>query len=363
MHRTLNKLVSTTLLASALFVGPLASVFAEEATQVDVYYPTTDRHQRSLTLTGTVEAVQHSQLATLRDGVVAEIYVDRGDRVEKGQKLLKLDARLMELEIERYQAEVRSAKAAKTEATRLYEEVLGLSEQQLIPKTQMEERLSAAVVADAELNRVEALLALREEILDRHILYAPFAGVISERQINLGEWVTPEASVFTLVDQQNLRLSLQVPQEYYARLADVSDATVTLLPETPTQQPSEAKLSTLVEVVNDNSRTLTALVDLPPNSGWLAGMSARAVIQLPRSDLSISWIPQSAVKSHPDGGASVFAVEQDTAKRYQVTIIERQGERLAVQGLPIGPGVVITGIELLNDGDPVQIQNITGNSL
>ncbi|GAA4890354.1 efflux RND transporter periplasmic adaptor subunit [Ferrimonas pelagia] len=355
-----DRLIPKILLAAALCAPALSHA---ETTQVDVYFPTTDQHQRNLLLTGTVEARQHADLAPLQDGVVAAIFAERGEQVAKGQKLLTLDSRLAELELQRVEAEVRASKVAQAEAVRRYQEVLGLSEQQLVPTTQMEERRSAVSVAEADLNRATALLALQQERLDRHTLYAPFAGVISARSINLGEWITRQSSVFTLVQQQDLRLALQVPQEYYARLVGTPDTLVTLLPETSAQQSSQVRLSQLVEVVSADSRTMTALVDLPRDAGWVPGMSARAQIALPRSELSVSWIPSSAVKAHPDGGASVFAVEQDRAKRYQVEIVERQEGRVAVMGLPADHSIVFSGIELLNDGDPVQIQHISGRTL
>lgn len=359
MFRVFQRGISILVLGISVSLA-LSLAAAAEATKVDVFYPAVSHASQSLVLTGTVEAKQDAELAPLRSGVIAELFAEQGDRVEAGQKLMAMDAVLAELELQRYMAEVASAQAAKVEAERLYQEILGLSQKRLVPQTQREERRSAVAVADAEFKRAAALLELQQEILRRHVLYAPFSGVIAARNVDKGEWVTEQVSVFTLVEQQNLRLKLDIPQEYYGQLADQTDIDVILVPDFEDAQPTQVTLSRLVSVVNNTSRTMTALVDLPDETLLVPGMSARAEVFLPKASHAVIWIPKSSIKQHPDGGSSIFTVEQSKAKRYLVEIVRQQQDKVAVKGAPEAEAIVISGVELLRDGTELEINKVTG---
>ncbi|KGJ95562.1 efflux transporter, RND family, MFP subunit [Colwellia psychrerythraea] len=330
---------------------------------VDVTLPKASQSQNVLVLTGTVEAEQHAQLAPLQSGVVEALFVEAGDKVNKGQKLLTLDAKLAELSLKQFKASVAAAKLEKLEAERLYQEMVSLSQKQLVAETLKAERQSAVEIAIAEYNRVSALLAEQKEIVDRHTLYAPFFGVVAKRNINLGEWVTPQMSVFTLVEQDKLRLNIAIPQEYFAQLHDKEDISVNVVPDFVQNKAIEAKLDRLVAVALGNSRTLTGLVNLPEGSSLVAGMSARAEIQLPANGQHIVWLPKTAIKQHPDGGKSVFTVDDNMAKRILIKVVEEQGALVAITGVSEAQSIIISGIELLKTGDKVNAKLIKGQGL
>ncbi|GLP97647.1 efflux RND transporter periplasmic adaptor subunit [Paraferrimonas sedimenticola] len=354
-------LLKSIALALPLMLSAM-SANAETPLKVNVLYPSISQSQQALILTGTVIAKQHSDMAPLQSGLVRSLYVDQGEQVTKGQKLLTLDSKLAELQLEQSKAAVAAAKTNKKEADRLYKEVLALSQKELIAKTLLEERIAAIAIAEADLARDMAQLALRQEMVDRHTLYAPFTGVIAKRNVDLGEWVTEQMSVFTLVARDGLRLSLEIPQEYYARLASEQDIEVILLSDFGEHKSSRVTLSQLVGVVNNSSRTLTALVDLPKDTYLIAGMSAKAEILLPKDLTRLTWLPKSAIKQHPDGGASVFTLEDNKSKRYLVEIVERQPDMIAIKGIPEGVPIVTSGVELLTEGVELEVDQITGEA-
>lgn len=331
---------------------------ANNVNSVDVYQAKASQTSQSLSLTGTVEAKQHAELATLESGVVESLYVEVGDVVEKGQKLLSLDAKLAKLNVERVKALKAAAQAQKTEAERLYKEVVSLSKQQLVAETLLNERLSALAIAKAELSRVDAELAQALEVLSRHTLIAPFSGVIAERQIDVGEWVTQQSSVLTLVEQQSLRLKVAIPQEYYQQLNASGDVSVVVTPDVAGASSITAKLNRLVGVAANSSRTVTGLVYLPNNAALVVGMSAKASVYLPASETTQVWLPKSAIKQHPDGGRSVFVVDNNKASRVLVKVAKTDGNLVAVTGTSADKPFVVSGVELLRDGDRVQVNKV-----
>jgi RND family efflux transporter MFP subunit len=334
-----------------------------QVVDVDVILPKVSQSQNVLTLTGTVEAEQHAKLAPLQPGVIEALFVEAGDKVIKGQKLLALDAKLAELTLRQYTASVAAAKLKKLEAERLYQEMVSLSERQLVAETLKAERLSSVEIALAEYNRVSALLAEQKEIVDRHVLYAPFFGIVAERNINLGEWVTPQTSVFTLVEQDKLRLNIAIPQEYFAQLYGQKNIVVNVVPDFIQSKTIVTKLDRVVSVALGKGRTITGLVNLPVGSPLVAGMSARAEIQLPVNGEHIVWLPKIAIKQHPDGGKSVFTVDNGLAKRLLINVVKEQEELVAITGVNESQLIIVSGVELLKTGDKVNTTLIQGQGL
>ncbi len=323
---------------------------ASAAINVDVIYPKQSQDVRIIALSGTVEAKQHAQLASLESGLVSQLHVEIGDVVTKGQPLLRLNDSLAKLQVESATASLQAANVNLAEADRLHKEVLALSKQQVVPQTLIAERGAVLANAQAELARSAANLALQKEILARHILSAPFAGVIADRSIDVGEWLTQQSAVLTLVDQSHLRLSVSVPQQHYFQLAKADKVAVTVLPDLKQAAPIRASLSRFVPVSNSSNRTFTAQIDLPQNDVLVAGMSARAEIEIPNTSQDMIILPMSAVKLHPDGGSSVFIVEDDKAKRVITSFVDMRDGNVAISGQAFDKAYVISGVEVLSDG-------------
>ena len=246
---------------------------------------------------------------------------------------------------------------------RLYEEVVSLSKKQLVAETTMAERASSRQVALANLTEAKAQLAYQKELVSRHTLYAPFNGVIANRNLDLGEWVSQQTSAFTLVQRDNLRLSLDVPQEYFSKLATPSQVAVRIMPDALASEVIEASVNRLVAVANNSSRTFKALVDLPENAQLMAGMSAQAEIMVPNTEEVTLWLPKAAIKQHPDGGRSIFTVEQGKANRVLVKVVEQGQGKVAVTGAPSGATIVVSGVELIRQGDELVTQLVDGEQL
>jgi len=343
----------------------LVAIFALSAnadvTQVDVFYPESSPSHEILQLTGTVEAVQNAELATFQSGLIAEIYVEAGDTVSKGAKLLSLDDKLVRLNLAEAIASMEAAKVKQLEAERLYSEVSALSKQKVVADTIIGERRASVASAKAELTMQQANLARQQEVLKRHTLYAPFTGIIATRNADLGEWVSQQTSVFNLVEQQHLRLRLAIPQEYYGLLAEQKNIPTTVTPDFSNATAIEAKLDRLIAVSNNLNRTLTAFINLPDAAPLVAGMSAKAEIKLPLDRQGVIWLPLSAIRQHPDGGASVFAVVDNKAKRFIIKVVKQKNNSVAVSGAPAELAFVASGVELLREGDDLKISNVAGH--
>ncbi|KAF7771266.1 hypothetical protein PCIT_a4337 [Pseudoalteromonas citrea] len=335
-----------------------------QTTEVDVYIPSLTQQADVMRLTGTIEATRDASLASMEAGSVSALKVDVGSLVNKGQKLLELDDTLAKLELAQAKASLEAATVAKQEAERLLAEVVALSKQQSVAKTLIGERRANLANAKAESIKQQAAVSLAQEIVNRHALYAPFSGVIASRSVDVGEWITPQSSVFSLVSQSDLRLVLDVPQEYYNDFASQDSVAAAVTPDIKSSATINTQITRLVGVANPISRTFIAHIDIPNNNNhqFIAGMSASAAVYLTSSKNKV-WLPKSAIKQHPDGGSSVFSIENGVAKRLLVTVAQANTEQVSVLGLSGAERIVVSGVELLKDGTALTVKSTVSDEL
>lgn len=321
--------------------------------------PTQTNHSQMLTLAGTVESVKNARLAVLESGVVADITVEVGDFVAEGQQLLQLNDKLAQIKRQELATLIQAKTTERDEAKRRHKEVLALSTKQLVAQTLIDERLAAIHLADAALRQAQVQLDYQDELITRHKLLSPFTGVVAKRDIDIGEWATPQSAVFNLVSHKDLRVKLEIPQEYLSLLNN-KKAKVTVLPSASHLSSFSATIDRIVTIANEHSRTFSAYIDLVESHELVAGMSVNVSVVIPHMEQSVVWLPKSAIKQHPDGGTSVFAVENNRAKLYVVEIVEQGLEQMAVAGAPKNLPIITTGIALLKNGEKVRLAHDAG---
>ncbi len=340
-----------------------ASLKADETQpEVRVIYAKPHAVSEQLTLSGSVEAQQNASLATLGSGVVTEIYVDAGDTVSKGQKLLALDSVLAQIELQQAQANLQLANVHLNEATRLYNEVTSLNNKKVIAKTTISERSANVEKAQANLAQAKANVALQQEMLTRQTLTAPFDGIIAQRSVNIGEWTGPQNNVMQLISNKNQRIFIDIPQEYYSAVVASKNIMANVSPDSSPSDMMQLPISQYVSASNMTSRSFRARIDLPENTTLISGMSAIVKLHLNSQQQYHVSLPKSALKRHPDGQYSVFSVVNSKVVRVPITLINSSFEQVSVTGVADESAVVISGTDLLKDGMLVRVSKQVGES-
>ena len=331
---------------------------AEGGIRVQVTAPEATGAFAPLRVSGSIEARQTAGLSPRVDGLVEKVYVDAGSVVRKGEVILELDDALVRIELQRAQADVAQALAALTEANRLVEEATRLISTKHLPQTELGRRESGLALAKAELQAARATEADVSERSRRHRLIAPFDGVILDKQVEAGEWITRGTPAVRLASLARARLDVQVSQERIAQFK--LDTPVVIIPDAQPSQRIDARVDTLLPIANAQTRTfLVRVVPQRDADALIAGTSATAEFKLP-SEQARTRVPRSALQRQPDGSYSVFAInDQETplrAHRYKVEVGRDLGEqRELLSGLPDGLKVVTRGGEVLKDGQLVQL--------
>lgn len=314
---------------------------------------------RVVQITGTVTALRDAQLSVQTAGLVASLRVYEGDQVEKGDLLLELDASLALHQSDAAVAAQQRSQSALADAKRRLEEARRLAPLQSIAETVVKDLEAEVAEDEAALRETTAALRYRRGVLEHHRLRAPFAGVISDRSAELGEWVIPGQAVLSLVSTNELILDIQVPEDYLGKLELGARVDFSLGADKETRYLG--RVEALVPVTDPTVRTF--LVRVRPEAGFermLPGMSALANLSLVTGEVGVT-VPRDAILRYSDGRVVVWVVEQHdgqsvAAERVVQTGLSFGGRVEIRDGLEAGLPVVVKGNESLRNGQSLAVR-------
>lgn len=310
-----------------------------------------------LELSGSVSAHRVAQLSTELPGSVAAVHHDAGAHVKIGEPLVELDRRLAEIARLQALAQIAEAEAQLADAHRRLKIAADLARRAFGPQNEVDSIKTDIAIRQATLERLKAERDSADERLIRHAVRAPFAGVISRKLTEVGQWVVPGTSVLELVELDNLRIEFPVPQQFFSVINDRVSITLTFSSLPNARLP--ARIDAVIPVSDPNARTfILRVLPLDERLSIAPGMSAQAKISIPkgRDGLVIS---RDALLRQPDGRITVWVVESNdgklVARERRVEIgLSFDGLTEIRSGLKIGDRVVVRGNEALTDGQSVR---------
>lgn len=310
------------------------------ATPVRAALVTTDTVVDEIRATGEIEAIQSIELQPEVSGRLVEILVREGTEVRRGTGLFRVDDAELRAEVDRLEAEMELAEQALARTRELLER----------------DASSAADLesAEATARSTRAQLELQRTRLSRTVVRAPFGGIVGERFVSLGDYVTPPTPLTTLQTVDPQRASFQVPERYAQDLAEgqTVEFSVAALPD--------RQFTGTVDFVDPRvrlpGRTITVkAVAQNPERILKPGMfvEARLATQVRPNALVV---PEEAIL--PLAGTNfVWAItDEGTADRIEVELGVRVPGSVEVRGgLSPGQRVVTRGHAMLFPGSRVQV--------
>ena len=313
---------------------------------------------KQVPLTGTITSARVARLSAELSGQVEKLLVEVGDRIKTGDVLLELDAEIETLALQSTQAETARARAELADSRRRFQDAERLLKQNNISANEFRLLQAEVDIDAAALQRQLAEERRQMARLDRHTLKAPFAGVISERSTEIGEWIEPGKPILTLVAIDDLRIEFRVPQDFYTRIDEQSAITVTL--DALPNRRFQGIIDAVVPVSDPSARTflMHVLVD-KGDIRMTPGMSVHGQLRLNTGEQGVV-ISRDALLRYPDGRVTVWVI---TDHKPETTVSElpvRLGHSFnglvsIVEGLQAGDVVVIKGNESLQEGQQVRI--------
>ncbi|HEU5460408.1 MAG TPA: efflux RND transporter periplasmic adaptor subunit [Pyrinomonadaceae bacterium] len=353
--------------------------------------------------TGSLAGDQQTDVAPQTSGKVVAVGVDIGSRVRRGQLLVRLDDAELKLRVEQAVAQVGQAKAAVRQA----EEKIGLrpgqafdpnrvaevaaakvafdlaeknlrraetliesgdvsrsfydeqrarrdqlKEQYEVALAQARQNYAAVEVARTNVANAEAQLGLARKNLSYANIPAPIDGYVAERTADLGEYVSPQQKVATIVRTNPLRIRIDIPEQAIpeVRVGQSVSITTSAWPD----KNFAGRVARIAPNVSATSRTLTVEAEVENSGGALKpGQFATVRILQERAEPAV-LVPARAVVT--DAGVSrVFVIKDGHAEQRLVQTGQTEGDLIEIRsGVAADEQVATSNLEQLSDGIAVK---------
>ena len=328
---------------------------ARPALVVSVAAPERGELAERLSANGSIAAWQEASVGAEIAGLrLAEVLVEVGDKVQRGQLLARFAAEAVETDLAVAEAGLAQAKAALAEAQANAARARQVQDSGVLSNQQITQYLTGEATAAAQLQAAQAQVALQRLRLSQTRVVAPDDGLISARSATLGAVAAPGQELFRLVRRARLEWRGEVTAAELPRIRIGQTVSVTVA--------SGARLRGTVRViaptVDPQTRNALVYVDLPAGSSARAGMFARGEFEFGAT--AALTVPQAAVVVR-DGFSHVFELGAgDRVQRRRVEIGRRSADRVEITaGLRPEAKVVVAGAGFLNDGDLVKVSGVS----
>jgi RND family efflux transporter MFP subunit len=325
---------------------------------VEVMHPKAGAPAEEIVLPGTTQAFTDTPIYARTDGYLKAWYFDIGARVKKGQLLAEIDTPEIDQQLQQARGDYATAQAnlqlAKTTADRWQFLVQSGS----VSKQETDQAVSNLAATRAAADASAANVRRLEELQSFEKIYAPFDGVITQRNTDFGDLIDAGASaqprqLFHMASINRLRVYVPVPEVYAPAARTDASAALSL-----DEYPGETFHGTLVRTsdsIDPASRTLLVEVDVDNPSGkLLPGAYVFVHLKLPVKARSVT-VPSNALLFRREG-LQVGVVRGGKAELVSVKIGHDYGSTVEiVAGLEPADIVILDPADSLTSGTPVKV--------
>ncbi len=224
-----------------------------------------------LTLTGLIAADQRSEVTADTQGKVLAVMVELGQRVKFGQPVVRLDVRTAALSAREAQANLASAKAQKDLATEECKRAQSLLDKGAITRSEYDRQTTQCTSALQQVSAAQARAEMITKSVADGLVRAPFDGMVAGKNVTPGEWVSPGRPLFTLVDDDPLKISLSVSEKAVRAVKPGQKLTLTAV-----ARPDKEYTATVTRIGAEIGRTrsLTVEATIDNKTGTSTGIDA-----------------------------------------------------------------------------------------
>ena len=345
---------------------------------------------------GNVISENQIELYPETNAQIAEVYVENGDKVTKGQPLVKLQDEPFKKQLQQAQAGLRinearlkQADARLKELEAQFKRITALAEKNLTSELQIEQinaqKTSAEAdveLAKAQIDQSRALVDERKNQLSKTVINSPVTGTIGQRNARVGMQATTNTKIFTIGDLSKLRVEIVLTENLHSRIKVGQTATITINDANGIPRTISAELSRISPFLNEITRSTEAEIDITNAEDILnPGMYVPVDVHFGESQQA-TLIPTSAIFIDPQTGREGIyiansigseiepvsdtsdnrsALTEPTGVVFQeIDIIARGKMAVGVIGLESGKWIITLGQNLLAEGkNEARVKTIT----
>lgn len=292
--------------------------------------------QDQIVLQGAIEAAREIEIRAETQGIIDKISIKKGDQLQAGQAILSLAINDKEALLKKAKAELR-VKQTELKSSK------SLKNKNMISENQHQQNIANVVAAEAEVKEIE--VAIKQTNIT-----AAFKGVLNDIQVELGDFVSPGSVIATLVDQDWVTITAQVPQQHIAKLKLGQTVEANLL--------SGATLTGEIHYISSSAdiSTRTFLVEAKAqNTAGVQyfGQSARVRIYL--GERLAHLLSPSLLNLSNDGSLQVKTLDQEQrVLSHDVDMIRSNSEGVWLSGLPEKIELITVGQGFVAEGELVE---------
>lgn len=325
-------------MAAMMAKPPPPATIASAEVKVETWQP-------YLHAVGSVEATQGVSVTTEVPGQVREILAQSGQHVEAGDVILQLDDSVDRAELEGLIAQHSLAKLQFQRARKLLKD-------RSVSQSEYDQ-------SRAQMDSAAATVASKRALIDKKVIRAPFSGQLGIVEVNLGEYLSPGATIVPLQALDPVFVDYTLPERHFARVK-VGQAVRVQVQAYP-GRTFEGDISAINPGIEEGTRSLRLRAILDNRDHLLRhGMFAEVRTVLPARE-GVLTLPRTSITYNPYG-ESVFVIEDEDG----VTLVQRrpvktgevrEGRVEILEGLQAGQRVVAAGQNKLRNAQPVSIDN------
>ena len=325
----------------------------------------------SVVLPGTTAAFTDANIYARATGYIAKRYVDIGDSVKQGELLVELAVPELDDQISQNEATLTQLKASLQQAQAnlklaqvtwdrdrpVVKEGWVTQQQGTVDVETLKAQDAAVKVAQSNVAAQENLLKVLRQDRDYALVVAPFDGVITERNVDVGSLVQGNVNsgtfMFQMMQKNVIRVWVYVPQDAAFGVAPDIDAVVRV-PELPGRE-FPGKVTRIADAQQSGTRTLLTEIDLPnPDGALRSGVYCMVELKIPRKTPSLV-VPAEAIIFNRDG-LQVAVVNNGKAEIRKVRVTRDSGTKVEVDaGVKPGDRVILNPPVNLVEGSKVQV--------
>ncbi len=304
-----------------------------------------EQFSRYFEVSGTLEALEEAYLSAELNGQIQEVRVQRGERVKKGDTIIKLNTDVTEKSIDEVKTSLELARRIYSKQQELWDQNIGSEIQYLEAKNNMES--------------LEARLATLEKQLAMSYVTAPFSGIIDDIMVKAGELASPGIPLVHLLNLKNMRVSAEVSEAYLNHITK-GDLVALRFPNYP-DELIEAPVSRLGEVIDPQTRTFSLELELKnPGEKFKPNMLTSVRIWDFRDNNALV-VPSHIIREDFQGTFLFRISDENGSPKAQKVYVERgitvQDLTMISDGILPDDLVITKGYNLVAEGTSVRIMN------
>ncbi|TLY74259.1 MAG: efflux RND transporter periplasmic adaptor subunit [Gammaproteobacteria bacterium] len=297
---------------------------------------------------GSIVSRADARIASVTAGRIVWV-AEVGQRVKQGEPIARLDDTMPRLRAEDLRAQVSRARAQRTVASSQLERFNRLAATQVFSASQLDDARAQRDVAEEDVLRMEAQLGQAQYDIDESQIRAPFAGVVTERFIQKGEFVQVGAATVRLVNTKDIEARATAALTLAANIRPGQAVTIR---DHGSERPGRVR--TIVPVGDDRSRQFEVRVAFD-KSDWLVGTPVEVSLPAAAARTAVT-VPRDALVIRPNRSYVLRVTRANTVEQLDVTPGVAIADVIEVRG-PVSPGdrLVVRGAERLAAGQAVKV--------